>query len=124
MHDPFHRRSIESCYRLGKAKSGRSRLLKVRFDDVDTKFEIIRSQRVLRQDPEIRAAFGNVYINHDSTPLVRKEERRLRIKMRELTSGLCETDRLYIRGGSLYKNGTIVDTINVSNQLFTETNKT
>ena len=113
----FHPQSIASCYRLGKDKGRAPRLLKVRFECHQTKSEVLRSQCTLRQNEDFRAAFGTVYVNNDSTTLVRKEERRLRIKLKEMKS-VDDIDRLYIRGGMLYKNDTIVDTVNVANQLF------
>ena len=114
----FEPKSIVSCARLGYPKKGHTRLIKVVFSSQSTKSEVLRSQRSLRDRPEVARAFGRVFVNHDSTPLARKENRRIRSKLKELQAAARDDDSIYIRHGVLYKNKVVVDKFNIANQLF------
>lgn len=116
--EDFDSDSIQSCFRIGRSMKGQCRLIKVKFDDASTKWSILKSQKVLREFPSVTRAFGRIYINPDTSFLVRKEERRLRDLMKELRASSDESVSLYIRRGVLYRNKEIVDKIDVANQLF------
>ena len=75
---------IESCVRLGGSKKGHNRLLKVKFEDAASKYKVMRSQRNMRENNALVEAFGRIYVNPDSTFLMRKEEKRLREKLKDL----------------------------------------
>lgn len=109
---------IASCYRIGQKKGNRPRLLHVKFDDVRTRNSILFRQRPLRSDVECLELFGQVFINKDSTTLVRREEKRLRDRMKEIKNQSDKNDKIFIRAGKLFKNSTLVDEINIANQLF------
>ena len=110
---------IESCVRLGgSSKKGHNRLLKVKFEDAASKYKVMRSQRNMRENNALVEAFGRIYVNPDSTFLMRKEEKRLREKLKDLKVTAHETDMIYIRRGTLYRNNEVIDKINVANQLF------
>ena len=63
----------EQVYRVGKPVPGKSRLLKVRFDDEETGQNILRNARKLR---DISRQNG-VYINPDLTVAQRRERKQL-----------------------------------------------
>ena len=109
---------IESCVRLGGSKKGHNRLLKVTFEDAASKYKVMRSQRNMRENNALVEAFGRIYVNPDSTFLMRKEEKRLREKLKDLKATAHGTDMIYIRRGTLYRNNEVIDKINVANQLF------
>ena len=109
---------IASCYRIGQKKGNRPRLLHVKFEDMKTRNTLLFKQRPLRSDEECLEHFGQVFINKDSTTLVRREEKHLRDRMKEVKNQSSSTDRIFIRAGKLFKNGTLVDEINIANQVF------
>ena len=109
---------ILSCSRIGRPIKGRDRLMKVKFRSLSPKREVLRSQKVFRQTDTILSSFGKVFVSPDSSFLSRKEDRRLRERMREMRASLSDSDHLFIRKGVLYKNNVIVDRVNIANQLF------
>ena len=109
---------IKSCVRIGEAKKGPSRLLKVTFNEVDFKQKMMLSQRNLRDCAKVVKAFGRIYVNQDSSYLMRKEEKRLRNKLKTMKAAADDPDAIYIRRGTLYRNNEVVDKINIANQLF------
>lgn len=110
--------SIESCMRIGNKDRGRSRLLKVKFSEAALKHQILRSQKILRENSAVMKVFGRVYVNPDSTFLMRKEKKRLRDKLKEMKSSAQATDQIYIRRDALIFNDKVLDKINIANQLF------
>lgn len=109
---------IGSCVRIGDARKGHNRLLKVTFENVAYKRRVMTSQRRLRESDEVTAAFGKVYVNPDSSFLMRKEEKRLREKLKELKTTAHGSEDIYIRRGTLYRNSEVIDRVNIINQLF------
>lgn len=97
--------------RPGKAP----RIVKVRLRDVHCRNKILRSCRNLNSAP-IQAAFGKVFINKDQSFLRRQEEKRLRLRCRELNSEYPGQARL--RNGKLYLGLAIRDSVDIRNQLF------
>lgn len=116
--DFLTQRDINTCYRIGPPKNGQKRLLLVKFNNLKSRNEMLFSQRAIRDDEHCRAAFGPVFINKDSTPLIRKEEKRLREKMKTLRSSSDPSDKIYIKSGKLYKNSCPIDQISIADQIF------
>ena len=109
---------IDSHFRIGPYKNGQRRLLLVRFNNLKTRNRILFTQRAIRDNPNCRSSFGPVYVNKDSTVLVRKEEKRLREKLKDLKSSSDPGDKFFIKSGKLYRNSKIVDEISIANQIF------
>ena len=110
--------SIEKCFRIGKKKDMRTRLLKVKFDEVRIRNSVLRSQKYLRADPTITEKFGIIYANPDRTDLSRKEDKRLREEMKAIRSTSSNPRDVFIRSGKLYVKSELVDQVNIANQLF------
>lgn len=109
---------VNSTFRLGKRASGRTRHLLVRFRSVADRNSFLFNQKKLRNSQPCRENFGVIYVNRDASFLVKKEEKRLRDKKNRMLSTLKDGDRLYIRKDSLYLNDDIIDSIDISKQLF------
>ena len=62
------------CFRVGKKTEGKPRLLIVTLDDLDTKHEILRHARELRETQK----YDNIYISPDLTKLEREQGKRMR----------------------------------------------
>ena len=116
--DSFTEDDICSCTRLGRQARGQNRLLHIKFSNADVKNEILRNQRKIREIQNITKAFGMLYINKDMSILSRKEDKRLRDEMKSLRSSAAPNDKIYIRGGKLYHNASIVDKVDFGRQLF------
>jgi hypothetical protein len=114
----FDSSPIEKCFRIGKNQSQRNRLLRVKFDEVGIRNSVLRSQRALREDQSISEKFGKIYINPDRTDLSRKEDKRLREKMKEIKASSSNPSDVFIRAGKLYVKSEIVDQSDIANQLF------
>ena len=119
--DSFDEDDLASCTRLGQQKSGQNRLLRVKFEDLSVRNEIFFNQKMLRETPKgnpVCKVFGMIYFNKDLTPLMRKEEKRLREEMKNMRSSCDSSSKIYIRSGKLYHNSNVVDKIDVARQLF------
>ena len=114
----FLERSIESCSRLGKATKGRNRLITVKFNDMSERNSVLFSKRKIRNNSSCLKYFGPVYINKDSSPLMRKEEKRLRDFMKNKRKNSPSDAKFYIKSGKLYCDDKVIDQIDISKQLF------
>ena len=114
----FDSDSIESCTRLGKPRSGSNRLLKVKFTERSVRNAILFSQKIIREDNDCATSFGRVYINQDSSPLYRKEEKRLRVSLHEKRRTASPDTNYFIKSGKLFCNGNVIDHADIANQLF------
>ena len=111
--------SIESLSRLGKKLPNKNRSLLVRFDCKKDKDRFLFQQKRFRSSKSCVDNFGTIFVNRDSTFLMRKEQKRLRDKMKDLrNSSSGGNDRIFIKSDKLYHNDKIVDTVDISNQLF------
>lgn len=106
---------IVEAVRLGRPGKN-PRIVKVKFDDENTAINILRSCRNLRSD-KIRMSFGSVFINRDLPFLRRQEEKRLRIKRKDLKTRHPDAD-IRIKNGKLYVGPAIKDQVDYKNQLF------
>ncbi len=109
---------VELCQRLGRRQSGKNRPIKIVLKDTKKKFSLLNKRKEISRNEQLRALFHqSVYINPDSSPLMQAEEKRLRAKLKQL-----KTDdplaSCFIRSGSLHYNGEIIDSIDITNQLF------
>ena len=116
--DDFDEDDIESCFRLGKVDKHRNRPIKVKFKSVDTRNTILYTQKQLRDNEELVSLFGRVYVHKDVSPLMQKEEKRLREVLKAERSKAPSNTNLRLRSGKLYKDNTVIDKINLENQLF------
>jgi hypothetical protein len=114
----FDKKDISSSSRLGRQTNGHKRLLLVKFSDESARKRIFSSQKIMRTDEKCTHTFGRIFINKDSSILIRKEEKRMREKMRQLRADSLPEDVIFIKSGKLYKNSRVVDEIKVANQLF------
>lgn len=110
--------SIHDCSRIGPKEGNRTRLVRVKFNSVRARNFFLRSQRSLREDRKVRDAFGPIYINPDRSHLARKEDTRLREKMKKIRSTSSNPRDVFIRSGKLYVKSEIVDRVDIANQLF------
>jgi hypothetical protein len=118
LSDEFDGQCIESCFRLGRVDKHRNRPIKVRFKSHEMRNEILYSQKKMRDDQDLVRSFGRIYVNKDSSPLVRKEEKRLRERLLSERSKAPPNTNLRLRSGKLYKDSVVIDQINFQNQLF------
>lgn len=98
--------NIDYSMRVGKSvpDATRPRPLKVIMKSVSSKRNALNNAKKLRNFPE----FDNVYLNADETFIERKENQRLRNKVKDikLTS---PTSAVFIRKGNVMKDNVIVD---------------
>lgn len=109
---------IDSVHRLGKGILGRNRNLLVKYHKKDTRDSVLFGQKKLRTTPECKESFGTIFINRDSTELIRKEEKRLRDVMRKMRPSINADDRIYIKHNKLFLNDEVIDSVDISKQLF------
>ena len=109
--------SDDICEVVRLGRPGRNpRTLKVKLNDASCRNGILRCGRNLNSDV-IRKAFGTVYINKDLSFLRRKEEKRLRLRRKELKETYPAAD-VRIKNGKLYLGPAIRDCVDYRNQLF------
>jgi hypothetical protein len=109
---------IDFVTRLGPKTPGRRRHLLVSFSNKSDRNAMLFKQKMLRNDTSCRTNLGPIDVNRDSTFLVRKEEKRLREKMKSMHSSLTDNDSLFIRRDKLLLNGKVIDSVDISNQVF------
>lgn len=110
--------AVDSVFRLGRKGNERSRPLVVRFSCKADRNRFLFHQKSLRENVECKLHFGTIFVNRDSTYLMRKEEKRLRDKIKAMRPTIQDDDRLYIRNDKLFLNNDVIDSIDISNQLF------
>lgn len=110
--------ALIECVRLGRYDRNRSRPVKIKLNQLRIRNILLRSQKDFRQSENIKNSFGTIFVNPDRTPLARKEDKRLRDKLKELRSSAPSTDKIYIKSGQLFHNSMMVDKFNIGNQLF------
>ena len=114
----IHKDDFVSLRRLGRKSTDKARPLKIEFKNTDLKFRFLNKRKNIIQNREIKRYFHNtIYVNPDNSYLVQCEEFRLRQRLKELK----EEDPSafpYIRSGNLYSHDTVIDRIDVCNQLF------
>ena len=109
---------IAEIQRIGKRQSNKIRPIKVTLNTTELKFKFLNHRKQVTSNVSLTNLFGNnIFINPDNSPIVQKEEQRLRLKANEMKA---ETPNVatYIRSGKLYHDGRVVDSVNVQNQLF------
>ena len=84
--------------RIGRVSSSRPRLLRVKCKDHESKSNILRKARFLRNNTRYR----NMFINPDLTPLQREQNKQLRS---ELHRRRAAGDRVVIRRGQIVDAG-------------------
>ena len=90
--------------RVGRATTGRPRLLKVKFRPPSEKTKVVRNCRRLRNDSE----YNGIYVNPDLTYAERHERRRLHTVMDNLKRQNINSN-VSINKGVLYQDGLEVD---------------
>ena len=109
---------VVSFLRLGRPRNDRPRPIKVTFRNADLKFSLLNKRKMISSCSDLRRQFNNkIFVNADSSFLVRKEEFRLRQELTRLKSDEPGS-RCFIRSGSLFVDGLVHDRIDISNQLF------
>ena len=110
----FDDEDILETSRIGRG--GRfPRIVKVRLSDVNCRNKILRCSRNLNSDV-IRSSFGKVFINKDMSYLRRLEEKRLRLRYKELK--VIHPAEARLRNGKLFLGPAIKDRVDFRNQLF------
>lgn len=71
---------VEDIRRIGRAEN---QLLKVSYSNAQQRDSILKSARTLRNSID----FKNIYINPDRTPMLQREQRRLRQELKERRDG-------------------------------------
>ena len=79
---------------------------------------MLQTESYFLKNSIITDTFGKICEPADSTNLVRQVEKRLRDYMREMRKSAKPTDKFYIKKGQLFHNSTMVDKIDIRNQLF------
>ena len=81
------------CFRVGKKKDDKPRLLIITLEDLDTKHEILRNARDLRNSAE----YDNIYITPDMTKLEREQGKKTRDELAQRRNA-GEKDLVIFRG--------------------------
>ena len=96
---------IQECKRIGNAKPGYTRLLKIKVAFKDQKKLILDNSRKLKGKEHLKT----VYVKKDTHPVYVQETNRLRIKMKKLLDIPENKDKVKIIDGNLEVDGVIVD---------------
>jgi hypothetical protein len=114
-------RDVVSIHRIGQKKRDTKlshRPIKIEFKDKNVKYRIMNKRREITMNDALRQIFHNrIFVNCDSSFLVQKEEFRLRKRLKDLKAEDPNASS-FIRSGVLYVNGSAVDRVDVSKQLF------
>jgi len=115
--DP-HEFEVLSTKRLGKRSGQKIRPLKITLRDSDVKYKFLNKRRDIANNDELFKTFHQrIFVSCDSSFLVRKEEFRLRQRLKDLKTENPNTPS-FIRSGSLYLGNVLIDRIDVKKQLF------
>ena len=106
---------VKEIHPIGKPSTGpsKNRTFKVKCTDKASRDTLLRNAKCLRTYEQNK----QIYINADLPPLTRRENSRLRTKLRQLTSTSPNADIRLIKG-ELTVNGTLIDQFSLENQLF------
>ena len=107
---------IKETMRLGQRGGRNTRIMKVKFSEVQSRNNILRHCKNLNQ-PTILSSFGRVFINKDMSYLRRCEEKRLRGEYKLLRSSYPDA-YVRLRNGKLFLGPAVKDCIDFRNQLF------
>lgn len=111
------REDLVSVSRLGKRLPDGVRPLKLILNQPNKKYKFFNARKAVISNPLIKQTFkSNIYVNADSSPLMRKEEYRLRHKLRDIKLS-NPTSAVFIRSGALHLDGAVVDRLDVRNQM-------
>jgi hypothetical protein len=91
------------------------RIVKLRLPDMNCRNKILRSSKGLNS-PGVQQSFGRLFVNKDMSYLRRLEEKRLRVRSKELSAQYPGQVRL--RNGKLFLGPAIRDSVDFRNQLF------
>ena len=123
---------VESVYRIGRKVTfnddGRedARRIMLKFNSKKAKYEVLRKTKLLKnwtQHKDRTLGNNDIFINHDESPMTRKENLRLR-KERNRLRNLDENKnkKVVIYKGKLTVDGNPLDEFNIENQLITSKN--
>ena len=109
---------IVSTHRLGKKCPNKTRPTKIILKNKELKHKALSKRKEISQSPLIHSTFGaGIFINPDDSFLVQKELYRLRQKLKEMKTK-DPNCKPYIRSRVLYLDGSVIDEVNIENQLF------
>ena len=109
---------IISCRRLGRIRSDKIRPIKIVLKSTEKKFEFLNKRKDITNSDKLLGLFHNkVYVNPDSSILVRNEEHRLRHHLKVLKNSQPNSAS-FIRSGVLYLDGEPCDKVDIKNQIF------
>ena len=108
---------IVAVRRLGKRISGKCRPLKIELSKSDHKYKFLNKRKDVIGNKNLLTDFKNkVFINPDNSYFVQLEEQRLRKHLAQLKNDFPSRPS-YIKSGVLYHEGSVVDKVDVRNQL-------
>ena len=90
------------------------------FNDSDSRKTILKNAKLLGNCEE-NDSIRKVFVRCEDPPLTRKENRRLSDKLKKLKAELepgDEETKIKLSKGKLYRNQTVIDEFNLSNQIF------
>lgn len=96
---------IREYTRIGKAKEGYNRLLKIKVSSKDKKKIILDNSSKLKRDENLK----KVFLKKDTHPVYVQETNRLRSKMKKLLENPENRDKVKIIDGNLEVDGVIID---------------
>ena len=119
---------INDVYRIGKkvaiddgADNDDKRKIMLKFKSKGTKFKILHCTKLLKgwkENKERVLGGGNIFINHDESPMTRKENYRLRNERNRLRQLSENKDKqVIIYQGKLKIDNKVYDEFNIENQL-------
>ena len=109
---------MRSFERLGKRQPNKNRPLKITMKSSSQKFELLNKRKFISSHKDVIHLFDTrIYLNSDSSLLVRREEFRLRQRLKDLKHKKPDASS-YIRSGVLYHDGEVLDKVDVKKQLF------
>jgi len=90
--------------------------LKIIFANREAKNCVLFNQKRTRADASLSSQ--NIFFVKDLSVLQRKEEKRLRDVCKELRASNSDGSKIFIKSGRLFKDGKVLDRIDISKQLF------
>lgn len=114
----FHCDDISECFRIGKKSNNKSRPLKIKFNNIKMRNDLLYNQKTMRENLPSSWRGSKIFANPDLPLLTRTENLRLRTRLKEEKEHALPTDNLYIRRGKLFKNSIVIDAVDIISQLF------
>ena len=99
-------RDVIECSRLGKERTGMTRMLKVKMGNRESREKVVKNAPLLKRKEEL---WQKVYVKKDTHPVYAQETNRIRKKMKELKAIPDNENKVTLVEGRLLLDGKEVD---------------